>query len=223
MGRLIVLCLIFLSAFFSPGNVCAISITGEVWSTTATNVLNSATTPSKGPPSTTPDATFVVTNINFDSRLYGNPQGLTYNQFLNITDPKQWTMIGANFDPAKSMFSKVPADPVDQGIFFRFTMSLDIPAGPLPITITHDDGFYFSILNIYEFGPKTSDPVTGPVPSVTRFDVKGFDPGTYPATINYGVLNDSANHVLIYNTPEPWTILLLGLGMIGLGILRRKI
>jgi hypothetical protein len=211
MGRLIVLCLIFLSVLSFPGNATAI-IYGEVWRTGA---LSSAQNPALGPPAgVLPDATFTV---NGDINFSGNTPSLTFGQFLN--SPLDWKSSIALIDP---MFSKISTVP-DEGIFFRFTWSLDIPNGPLPITITHDDGFYFSIFNAFAFGPETSKPVTGPVPAVTKFDVKGFAPGTYTATLNYGALNDTADHVLIFNTPEPWTILLLGLGMLGLGILRRKI
>jgi hypothetical protein len=103
-------------------------------------------------------------------------------------------------------------------------MPLDIPEGPLPLTITHDDGFYFFIPNVFNLeDADASKPVEGLVPAITSFVVRGPAPGTYTAVIDFGVLNDTANHVLIIGTPEPWTILLLGLGMIGIGILRRKI
>jgi hypothetical protein len=209
MGRLIILCLIFLSAFFFPGNAAAIII-GEVWNTGA---LSSAANPALGPPAGVPPAaTFTV---NGDINFTGNTLSLTFGQFLN--SPSDWTSSSINL--ADLMFSKTSTVP-DQGIFFRFTMSLEIPAGPLPITVIHDDGFSFSVLNAFEFSGATGQ-VTGT--TVTTFDVKGFDPGTYTATLNYGALNDTANHVLIFSTPEPWTMLLLGLGLIGIGILRKKI
>jgi hypothetical protein len=219
MRRLIVLCLIFLSVLSFPGNATAIII-GEVWNTGA---LSSAANPALGPPKVMiegkeveapPAATFTV---NGDINFSGNTTSLTFGQFLN--SPLDWKSSIALTDPMFSKTSPVP----NQGIFFRFTMSLQIPAGPLPITIIHDDGFYFSVLNAFAFSGATGQ-VTGPEPEVTTFDVKGFDPGTYyPVTLNYGALNDTVDHVLIFNTPEPWTILLLGLGMLGLGILRRKI
>jgi hypothetical protein len=215
MRRLIVLCAIFLSVLSFPGNVCALQIQGAVWSTDA---YKFALDPSLGPPQGDPDAYFVVNAINFDSLSFDKPKDITFDEFLNF--PIEWKILNTKFSPKDKMFTGTSKE---EGIFFQFTWSLVLPKGPLPVTVIHDDGFYFSILNIFEFGPETSKPVTGPEPIVTTFSVKGLDQGIYTATLNYGALNDSANHVLIYNTPEPWTILLLGLGMLGLGILRRKI
>ncbi len=81
MRRLIVLCLIYLSVLFFPGNAGAIPmIDGAVWSTYA---LNSARDPFNGSPSDTPDATFKVESINFDSMRVETPKNITYDEFLN--------------------------------------------------------------------------------------------------------------------------------------------
>jgi hypothetical protein len=50
----------------------------------------------------------------------------------------------------------------------------------------------------------------------------GLDNGTYNVWLSYWAVDDSDTHVLMFNTPEPGTMLLLGLGLIGIGILRRR-
>jgi hypothetical protein len=220
MRRFIVLCLIFLSVLSFPGNATAI-IYGEVWSTGA---LASAQNPALGPPKDVlPDATFEVTNINFNSGGVANP---TFNQFLN--NPLKWTSgLNSNLQPGDNLFGK---NSDIAGIFFQFNFDIISIGSSIPITVIHDDGINFSIPNIFYFDPDVSKaaaaPVAGPEPAVTKFNVQIVQ-GNYVATLYYGALNSSndpnQNHVLIYNTPEPWTILLLGLGMLGLGILRRKI
>ncbi len=229
MGRIIVLCLIFLSAFFSPGSACAITITGEIWST---NALTNAITPSLGPPAdriSSPDAKFTIdaidiSAINFDSRRISDIQDrekITYNQFLNNSVLWNDTITSREF-PNSRMFS---SGSNEQGIFFRFSWTMDYDGGSFPITITHDDGIYFTLLGGYPFDSST--PVTGNnPPRVSKFNLNdhAIDPGSYLWILEYGALNDSTTHVLIWNTPEPGTILLLGFGLVAIGavILMRR-
>jgi hypothetical protein len=217
MGRLIVLCLIFLSVLSFPGNATAIII-GEVWSTGA---LSSAQNPALGPPKelqsdgtfkdALPNATFTV---NGDINFAGNTPSLTFGQFLN--SPLVWVSSSIKLDDL--MFSKTSPVP-DQGIFFRFTWSLDLPAGSSPVTITHDDGFFLQLST-----GKTIDQYTEKVgsPAEAKFDLTVPSDGTYVITLNYGALNDTDSHVLIFRTPEPGSMLLLALGIIGIGVLRRR-
>ena len=221
MRRLIVLCLIFLSVLSFPGNVCALQIQGAVWSTDA---YKFALDPSLGPPKVDPDAYFVVDAINFDSRRPdGKPKNVSFDEFLNF--PIEWIILNKEFDPKEKMFTSTSKE---EGIFFRFTITpFDVSKDVQPVTVIHDDGINFSIFNVFELykeDPDAAKPVKGLEPAVTSINLKGVPPGNYSlAVLDYGALNDTENHVLIYNTPEPWTILLLGLGMLGLGILRRKI
>jgi hypothetical protein len=219
MWRLIVLCLVFLSLLSYPGHACALDITGEVW----LNAFASAENPALGPPKlpsnpniTAPaNASFKVTDFNFDSLRFKNPQNVTFNEFLNITDPaKQWTIpSGSNFDPGSPMFNGMNGK---EGIFFKFEWSMDVFG---PIIITHDDGFQLQVV------PKgiTIDKYTSPVknPEDAVIDL-GLAPGNYSFTLSYGAINDTESHVLIIRTPEPGTLLLLGLGLVGIGLTMRK-
>ena len=211
MGRLIVLCMIFLSVFLFPGNTRA-SIIGEVWST---YLLSSAQEPFKGPPSATPAETFNVESINFDSRRVEKPKNITYNEFLNY--PK-WPP-NSKFKPDQQMFTDNIKG--DEGVYFIFRWTIEYLGGSYPITIIHDDGFVFSLVTGQSF---RSEDQYYEEPHISTFDLKmfGLDSGTYNVWLSYWAVDDSDTHVLMFNTPEPGTMLLLGLGLIGIGILRRR-
>ena len=216
MRRLIVLCVIFLSILSFPGNVSAIYIEGAVWSTEA---YKYALDPSQGPPpERKPDAYFWVENINFDSRRPdGKPKNVSFDEFLNF--PLKWEILNPKFSPIDKMFTGTNKE---EGIFFQFSWSMVLQDGLLPVTITHDDGFYLFLSDgqtINESKPVGEEP---PPPAVSKFDLDV--PGTGERTFNlyYGALNDSDDHVLIFGTPEPGSMLLLVLGIIGIGVLRRK-
>ena len=214
MRRLIVLCLIFLSLLSFPGNASAISIEGAIWSN---YLLSSAQDPFKGPPSANPDATFKVESINFDSRRVAKPKNITYDEFLNR--PVWAIPQESKFNPDQQMFPENYKG--DEGVYFILTWDIPYSGGSFPITIIHDDGFVFSL--------GTGDSVRSEdqyykEPQTSKFDLNMFklDPGTYTVWLNYWAVNDSDTHVLIVSTPEPGSMLLLALGIIGIGVLRRR-
>ena len=215
MRRLIVLCVIFLSILSFPGNVCAISIEGAVWSTEA---YKYALGPVPGAAGAQAGCVLRVEDINFDSRRPdGKPKNVSFDEFLNF--PLKWEILNPIFSPKDKMFTGTNKE---EGIFFQFSWSMVLQNGLLPVTITHDDGFYLFLSDgqtINESKPVGAEP---PPPAVSKFvlDV----PGTGERTFNlyYGALNDSDDHVLIFSTPEPGSMLLLALGIMGIGVLRRR-
>jgi len=211
MGRATVLCLAILSLLMAPGLAGAIQISGSVW---ATGAEEYALAPSKafGQYLPTPNATFTTESINFDSRNLPAEQQetITFNQFLNSPAWDKTSFV--NFDPDTSMFA------ASKGVFFQFNWTMVLSKGSMPAIITHDDGFFISVFSIYKAGEDGvfKEPVNTPI------DIRVEDPGTYLVTLNFGALNDTDTHVLIYSTPEPGTLLLLGLGLIVVGVLRRR-
>ena len=214
MRRLIVLCLIFLPLLSFPGDAGAIF--GEVWSTDA---YKSALDPSIGPPLTItgatakPDATFNVESINFNSQA----KNISFDEFLNSPD---WTYLNpeSKFDPKDKMFKDNGSGNGDEGIFFRFTWDLSLSEGSNPFTIVHDDGFVLYLSNgiRFDFSGQFGKPES------SKVDLTVNNSENYTVTLDYGALNDTYSQVLIIRTPEPGSMLLLALGIIGIGILRRR-
>jgi hypothetical protein len=220
MGRFFVLCLVFLSLLSFPVNASALGdsgVTGYLW----LNALSNAQSPANGPPTSPYTAKFTVSDINFDSRRVDNPQTINFNAFLTGV---QWLSYNPqNFDPTRAMFTN-PYEIEKEGIFFQFEWDMTLPKGTLPFRITYDDGF-FLLLSTGDKFPVTDPPPSSGIiedPITQKFDLNVLQSGQYHFILSYGAINDTSTHVIIFATPEPGTILLLGLGLAGIGFVMRK-
>jgi hypothetical protein len=182
----------------------ALPIQGAIWEPAD----SSAEDPSLGPPANVgPKATFTVDSLDFDSQrttitydtwlkgaTSGNPNGLVW-----LTDP---TNIKNSFYTS-----------TEHGTFFQFIGTAYFSAN---VVITHDDGFWLNLGGtVYDFSTPTT-------PISTTLNNQA---GTYAFTLNYGAWNGFPEVLQVPDSsavPEPTTMLLLGLGLVGIAGVRRK-
>ena len=201
MMAIAVTCVFVLMSGVSQASI----IYGSVWEDATTQSMN----PKLGAPvGVKPTSTFYVNvadQIEFDSRDFVGDA--TYNQFL---DNPVWT--GTNIGTKRmDTYS-------GHGTFFQFTGYMAVKQNAL-IDIWHDDGFWLEIGN-------TSFDYSGPVsPTLATIKWLGTD-GIYSFTLNYGAYNGYPEVLTTRGAtfvPEPATMLLFGLGLLGLAGLRRKL
>jgi hypothetical protein len=206
MKKSMIVTMLILCVFvLSTGTSQAAFIYGSIWENSTAQAIN----PSLGPSALAPTSTFYVDvpgDINFDSRIGGSASyEATYNEFLK--NPV-WT--GTNIGGKKIDTSS------GHGTFFQFTGFISVVNGASFI-VTHDDGFWLKI------GGTAFDSSTPTSPEDYTITWAGLT-GIYPFVLNYGAYN-SYPEVLVTRgatfVPEPMTMILLGLGLVGLAGVRR--
>jgi len=208
---------IIMAAFFlvlAFGGSSQALINGQVWpglSSYANNPGSAFPTPPAIPASNVPYAEFSVAAINFvanSTASYNTFLGLTNADYTNV----QGGFLGSNTIATSGGFN---------GTFFRFTGQMFLNTNST-FSILHDDGFAIQILDgntpVYFLDKST------PVAATLDVFTPALATGTYNFVLAYGATN-SFPEVLtmnVTNVPEPTTMLLLGLGMLGVAVLRRK-
>jgi hypothetical protein len=156
----------------------------------------------------TANATFTVNSINFDS---GALLAESYASWLTTGGGLSFST-GAGFAAGNILTSGASAS------LFQFTGTATFPAS---FSIRHDDGIQLYIDGILLTPTDASDPSFPTPPEFTPYAVSA---GVHTFTLNYAAWNGMPEVLQAPSivTPEPTTMLLLGLGMLGVAVLRRK-
>jgi hypothetical protein len=168
-----------------------------------------------GMPTITASATFTVNDLNFDS----GRGTLTYDTFLKGDSNSNINGLAWTSGTPAFINSFVTGGNFTGSIFqFTGTAHFDENA-----TIRHDDGFFLTLMNLSGGFVKNVDSSYPTGAINTSLDLNNAA-GDYQFILNYGA-NNGFPEVLIASgvapVPEPATMLLLGLGLIGVAGIRR--
>jgi len=194
-----ILSTVLLAVFMLMSGVSqATPIQGSLW-----EPANSSAQDPRTLPGGSPTATFTVNKLDFYSLT-----DTSYDNWLQGGSGNPNGLAWINDGGIKNQFFTSPGE----GTFFQFTGTAYFPAN---VVITHDDGFVLIL------GGTTYDSHEPTVPA----DYHLYNAaGTYAFTLNYGAWNGFPEVLRVpgISVPEPMTMLLLGLGLIGVAGVGRK-
>lgn len=131
-----------------------------------------------------------------------------------------WTATG----PVNALLddATVGVDGGSMGTIFHFTGSIALQAGDV-ISMEHDDGVILSL-----GGGLAIDSPAATSPTLDTYTVLAS--GVFPFDLQYGecctlpvVLEWDVNGSPVTNVPEPTPLAVLGIGLLGLGMIRRRV